>query len=45
MQVQRVAGRIEDHAAIDDAQGVIHAKPKAFEHLGRACLLVADAAL
>ena len=30
----RVAGRIEDHAAIDDAQGVIHAQPEALEHRG-----------
>ena len=30
----RVAGRIEDHAAIDDAQGVIHAQPEVLEHRG-----------
>ena len=29
-----MAGRIEDHAAIDDAQGVIHAQPEALEHRG-----------
>jgi hypothetical protein len=35
MKVQRVAGRIEDHAAIDDAQSVVHAQPKALEHRGQ----------
>jgi hypothetical protein len=34
MQVQGVASRIEDHAAIDDAQGVVHAQPEALEHRG-----------
>ena len=33
-QVQGVAGRIEDHAAIDDAQSVVHAQPEALEHRG-----------
>ena len=35
MQAQGVAGGFEDHAAIDDAQGVVHAQSQALEHRGK----------